>query len=339
MSPFTSQAVARAERDTWSSFRRHLAWGVGLLLLAMLGGWLVVSAFSLHGPLVDLHDGVPLSAGREPRPQQLRLGVAPLYSPQASFLRYQALVADLARGVQQSTTLCLKPSNRAIREDLLNGTLDVAMVSPGTCAQLLGRPEVELLAMPELPPGRHDGCVIVVTARSTRTTLADLRGARFAYTDSEAFNGCVLPRATLAARGWVEESFFSEITFTGADDRSIQSVANGYFDGAAVSALVLENMERQHPELVSRLREIYRSAPVPPPPVLVPSSLDPKLKERLRHTLYTLHETDAGRRQLAELGITRFVPGVAAVYAPLAQYYSPAVPPPALAPPGGPGTP
>jgi len=146
-----------------------------------------------------------------------------------------------------------------------------------------------------------------VPARSEVRSLEDLRGKTFAFTDRESHTGHVVACVSLKDKGLGPRTFFSRAIFTGSHDRSVQAVAASVVDAAAVDSLVLESMQREDPRLRERVRVIWSSEPFGPPPVVVPTGIDPQLEESLRQAFLSLHEEPGGRDMLANLGIQRFV--------------------------------
>jgi phosphonate transport system substrate-binding protein len=78
-------------------------------------------------------------------------------------------------------------------------------------------------------------------------------------------------------------------------------------DGAAVDNLVFEYLSRTHPEFTSKTKVIEKSPPYGIPPVVVPPSLDPKLKNSLREILLNVHRDEEGKEILKGMMIDKFV--------------------------------
>ncbi|MHC4340935.1 MAG: PhnD/SsuA/transferrin family substrate-binding protein, partial [Planctomycetota bacterium] len=93
---------------------------------------------------------------------------------------------------------------------------------------------------------------------------------------------------------------------TGSHDRSILAVVDGDVDGAAVDSLVYEHMATEGSAVRTKTKVILKSPPFGMPPLVVPPDLDPVLENRLRDVLLTMHESEAGKRALDKLGVTRF---------------------------------
>jgi phosphonate transport system substrate-binding protein len=116
----------------------------------------------------------------------------------------------------------------------------------------------------------------------------------------------LIPTFTLAKMGETPESFFRRYIFTYSHDSSIHSVAEKFVDGAAVDSLIWEYENIKEPEWTAQTKIIYRSAPCGIPPVVVPPTIDHKLKEKLRSAFLNMHKDPRGREILKRVLIDRF---------------------------------
>lgn len=85
--------------------------------------------------------------------------------------------------------------------------------------------------------------VIVVRADSGMTSIEDLAGRSLAYADSNSASGYLFPRAELRLAG-IEDSYFSQVGFSGGHEQGVIAVLNGQYDAAATwSSLLGEEAE------------------------------------------------------------------------------------------------
>ena len=126
--------------------------------------------------------------------------------------------------------------------------------------------------------------------------------------DRLSTSGWLYPASTLKREGIDPETFFSQHVITGSHDRSVEAVASGHVDGAAVESLVYDRMTADQPELAERVRIIAKSEPFGMPLMVVPNGLNPGLKGELRDALTQMHLSENGRKVLAHMGIDRFAP-------------------------------
>ena len=166
---------------------------------------------------------------------------------------------------------------------------------------------MELLVAPEINGETVYYSELIVPADSDASTMTDLQGKVFAFTDPMSFTGQVYPSYLVRQLGADPATFFERTFFTYSHDRAIEAVAAGVADGAAVDSLVLDYALKRNPNLGDRLQVIHRSQPFGIPPVVIPPDLPPKQKLLLREALLTMSDNPRGQAILAELGIDRFV--------------------------------
>jgi phosphonate transport system substrate-binding protein len=279
--------------------------GLGMAVVHGLNTWLAP-----EGPLIDLSQRTGATSAAGPRAaghDHLQFAVATMVSAEATFSTYRQLVQRICRDVGRKEAFVIRPSYAHVRQELEQGNVHVALVCTGTYVHALAGGRIKLLVQPEFEEGREYRSLLIVPAQSRATNWEDLRGAVMAYTDRESNTGCLVPSATLAERGHRLESFFRKVVFTGSHDRSIQAVARGVVDGAAVDALLWESNVRHDPSLADRVKVIWQSEVFGPPPVVVPAGLEAGLERALREAFLTLDQDDEGRAILSDIGIRRFV--------------------------------
>ncbi|CEP69278.1 Phosphonate-binding periplasmic protein [Moorella glycerini] len=178
---------------------------------------------------------------------------------------------------------------------------------------------MELVAAPEFDGRAAYASYIIVPASSPAKNFYDLEGKRFAFSDPMSMSGRLVPLYYITQRGKTAETFFRNYIFTYSHDKSIRAVADGLVDGAAVDSLVFAAFAKKHPEIIAKVKVVQRSEDFMSPPVVMRPTLDPALKEKITSTFLKMHETEAGRRILAELGIERFVAITDEAYNPVRE--------------------
>ena len=261
-------------------------------------------------PVVRLHieeasDVVEVTPEQPRAP--LRVAVAAVISPRATFDVYGPLLTYLAHALGRPVELIQRPTYAEINDLVRTGRADVAFVCSGSFVEGERDGYMELLVIPEMNGERVYYALILVPTDSPVRAFEDLRGRRFAFTDPLSNSGHLYVQYRLRQMGETEERFFSETIFTYGHDNSIRAVADTLVDGATVDSLVFEALMREEPELATRVRVVEQSPPFGIPPVVVHPELEPELRQALETALLTMHETPEGREAWAVLGIDRFV--------------------------------
>jgi ABC-type phosphate/phosphonate transport system substrate-binding protein len=125
---------------------------------------------------------------------------------------------------------------------------------------------------------------VMVRADSPIRSLADLRGARVAVNDENSQSGYNALRfhiAPLAKSG----RFFAQILTTGNHAASLEAVATGKADVAAVDCVSFALLARYRREAVAGLRELCRTQRAPCLPYVTAGACDAERLGRLRDGL------------------------------------------------------
>lgn len=268
--------------------------------------------------------GVDLvSSGKAPtrapaaRADALRFSVAAMQSPQDTFAAYTELFSRLEPKLAAGIDLVQRRTYQEVNDLLVTGKLDAALVCTGGYVDLEHRAPgtVEVVAVPVVHGQVTYHSLIIVPATSPAPSLSGLRGKRFAFTDELSLSGHAYPSHLLRELGADPRSFFAAVTFTHSHDRSVEAVAKGVVDGAAVDSLVYEALVRANPALGQATRVIHRSPGYGVSPVVVSTRLPPERRAAIRDALLALHEDPAARAALARVGFDRFAAPVPSLYA------------------------
>lgn len=237
----------------------------------------------------------------------LRIAISAVISPKETFVLYKDLLNYISDKLGMSVNLIQRETYEEVNNLVRDNELDLALVCSGAYVDGHDQFGMELLAAPVAygEPVYHS--YIIVPANSKTTTVEDLRGKRFAFTDPMSNTGKLSPTYMLAQMNEDIDSFFSEYIFTYNHDKSIEMVAHALVDGAAVDGLIWEYMKSQDPTLTAQTKIILKSDPYGIPPIVVPSGLDPELKKSLRNIFLNIHNDEEGMKILTKLQIDKFV--------------------------------
>ena len=240
---------------------------------------------------------------------------------------FEAVVDHVRQELGRRASLSVEPRvsgpMRGIEDPFSRGEADVGfMCAPGLIwLRGLEDPPVELLpAAPVFRNARAPGLPVyfsevVVRPDSPVETFLDLRGRSWAYNDPCSLSGYFNLLKKLAGMG-EDEGFFGRVCCSGSHLNSMEMVADGGMDAAAIDSNVLRIKLRSAPELRERLRVIETWGPFPIQPVVLRSGLHPELKRRLRATFLSIGEDAAVPPTLAGFGLERFAPVTYEHYAP-----------------------
>lgn len=291
--------------------RPVLRTGGGLLAWVLVAVALLLAACDRDRPakVVDFRETLHVdrpdtgSAG----PAALRIAVAAMISPKETFIHYRELLQYLGKKLGRPVQLVQRKTYAEINEMLSKGEIDLAFLCSGPYALDKDRYGLELVATPEAHGSHFYESYLIVNAQSPVSTLEELRDKTFAFTDPDSNTGRLVPLHWLSQAKERPDTFFRQTIFTYSHDNSIEAVARGLVDGAAVDGLVWQYVRARDPELTGRTKVIRKSEPYGIPPLVSTKGLPRELKEAVRKELFQMHEDPEGRKILDQLMIDRFV--------------------------------
>ncbi len=150
------------------------------------------------------------------------------------------------------------------------------------------RGKVQLVASPVYGLPGCDGALkcsfVILNAKSSVTSVEELRGSRAAINEPGSNSGYNLFRHFIAPHA-VEGRFFSSVIETGGHRASIDAVASGEADIAAIDCVTFGNTLRFDPERVAGVRILAETAKGPGLPFITSASTPAKDLVILRRAL------------------------------------------------------
>lgn len=210
---------------------------------------------------------------------------------------YRPLFASLTRITGLRFELTVTQSYSAAVEGICAGAADMAFVGPAAYLQARNRKCAELLAT-----GVKNGqslyyAAVFVQEDSPIRSLAELRGKRMAFGDINSTSSFLMPVAMLIDAGLDPARDLAAVRLTGSHPNSLGALLQGRVDAAALSLDSYDRALRAGVPGAERLRVLARSDPMPYPPFIASTRLDPAIRNRLRHGFGELSQNTANRPQ------------------------------------------
>lgn len=272
----------------------------GLVLAAALTG-------SCKQPATQTSEQTEGVLTSERSDDELVVCISGMVTPQEGMTYYQGLSQYVADKAGKKLRLIHKAEYAELNELLRQGEVDMAFSCSGPYVSGHDEFGLELLCAPVVNGEATYRAYIIVPTGSTATSLDDLKGTTFAFTDPDSNTGCIVPRYMLALKGTTPEEFFGRVVYLYSHDNSIRSVAEGEAAGASVDSLIYDYASAKDPTYTSRTRIIETSPPYGIPPVVVRPGLDRELKQALQDAFLGAAADARGGELLANMGIERFV--------------------------------
>lgn len=198
--------------------------------------------------------------------------------------------------------------------ELYRSKLDFAWVTDYPESQY--RDQVRLVAVPLYGGRPLSSSYLIVSAHNTRTmSLAQLKGAVFAFADRQP-NGSYLDiRYQLLMSGENPERFFSKVFFTRSHKDVIKSVALGLAHAGAVDSVIWDAMVKQQPHLTTLTRVIARSEEYGAPAFLANRHVSLEDFNHVQQLLLNMDKDPQGKELLKRMRVDAFVAGDDSIYA------------------------
>jgi phosphonate transport system substrate-binding protein len=148
---------------------------------------------------------------------------------------------------------------------------------------------------------------LIVPENDRRTSsIVELRGRTYAFSDPDSNSGYLVPRTTLIKAGVDPDRHFARTFYTWGHRNVVSAVAAGLAQGGSVDGYVWDTLRLVAPGLVAKTRVAWRSEAYGFPPLAVRASLDTDTEQRLRAALLGMVSDANGKLLLAELNLSGF---------------------------------
>lgn len=248
---------------------------------------------------------IDAKATTDARPLRVALGA--VHTPSEGFIYYQQLLSYVGTKLGRRIECVERTDYAEVNSMLKSGEVDMAFVCSRPYVD--GKEEfgLELLVAPQMCGKAEYYSYIIVPRDSPATSLADLKGKIFAFSDPLSNTGKLAPSYALSLQGKTPDTFFAKYIYTHAHDKTLKLVAGRVVDGGALDSLVWDYGQQKNSRYISQTRVIERLGPYGIPPVVVRKGLDPATRAKLRGIFLAAHEDKAGAEVLAGMMIDRFI--------------------------------
>jgi len=249
------------------------------------------------------------------------IALATVLSPNETINCYRQIAQYISRQTGRQAILVQRKTYAEVNQLLANGDVDIAFLSTGAYSSYRGMNEIELLVMAEYLGTSSYTAEVIVHKDSPISSLNELQGKKFAFTDPLSFSGHMVIVDYLQKVNTVPEKFFSRYFYTYSHDKSLRAVANKIADGASLDSQMYDYVKEKEPELVKDVRIIASIGPAPTGPIVTSKKLKPEHKEQFRNIFLTMHKDPEVFAAMQKLVIDRFVMPMPDMYEPLRELY------------------
>lgn len=237
----------------------------------------------------------------------IRIGLTPVFlDDQLDFLK--KLRGYLTDRLGKPVQFVQRGSYREIVELIRTGKIDFAWLCGYPYVRF--KRDMKLLAVPLYHGNPLYQSYLIVPAGDTRTTsLQDLGGKMFAYSDPDSNSGYLYPQYQLLQAGVNPVTFFARTFFTWSHRKVIEAVGVGLAQGGAVDGYVWDMLAAVHPELTAATRVVSRSTELGYPPFVARASIAPDTFQKMQQVLLSMSGDAQGTELLKVLQLDGFIEG------------------------------
>ncbi len=138
-------------------------------------------------------------------------------------------------------------------------------------------------------PISHYTSVIVVKRDSKISTISDLKGKKFAFTDKDSGSGYIFPKAHLLKNGINPDKDFVKVFMLKKHDKIVEAVAQGSVDAGATYGGMDSSYNKKHN---NALKTIATIGPIPLEPFVAGAHLSDEMVAKIRKALTGLKPGD-----------------------------------------------
>jgi len=142
---------------------------------------------------------------------------------------------------------------------------------------------------------------IIAQSASGINSLADLKGKRFAFVDPASTSGYLFPLAGLKKAGYDPAKFFGQTVFAGSHNNVVLAVYQGRADAGAVFEDARASVQKTLPDVMQKLKVIWKSDPIPNDTVSFRKDLPADVKDRVSTALLRFSQDPVGLEALKSL--------------------------------------
>jgi phosphonate transport system substrate-binding protein len=237
-----------------------------------------------------------LSTGQVWAKDKLTIGLIPSEDSQAMIESSKQVLDDLQAKIGMPVVPFVATDYNGIIEALRSGKLDVAYLGPFSYVLATSVADVEAFSVAVTKKTGQSAYKSVILARkdSAIHTLADLKGHTFAFVDPSSASGHLFPKAGLEQAGFVPDTLFKRVIFSGSHDASILAVENKKVDAAAVADRIFASAVAKGVVKQDDFEIVWSSRPIPESPMVWRKALDPELKKKVADALASIKDVPWG---------------------------------------------
>jgi phosphonate transport system substrate-binding protein len=245
------------------------------------------------------------------------LAVYPLHNPGLTFEQYNPLAEYLSSRIPGAHFRLETSRNYSgFGKKLYGGQVHFALANPRQALAALAH-GYQVFAK----AGDDGDCsgVILVRRDSNIEDPSDLKGRKVSYPSSTALAAALLGQYYLHSHG-VDVNTAIENVYAGSQLSSILNVYHGITAAGVARPSTWLMFQVAHPAESAEMAVKWRTESLPNNPLLVRNDVPREVMEQVRNLLVSLQDSEAGRKILGPMALSRFEPADNGVYEPVRAF-------------------
>ena len=262
--------------------------------------------------LLGLAAGLPVHAQSA---TTLRVSAIPDEAPTELQRKFKPLGEYLKKETGLDVQFTPVTDYAAVVEGLATNKIDMAWLGGFTFVQAKLRTGGAAVPIVQRAEDEKFTSKFIVPADSKAKTLADLRGATFAFGAPSSTSGHLMPRHFLAQAGINPEKDFKTVAFSGAHDATVAFVASGRAEAGVLNASVMDKLVESANPNAAKVRVLATTAPYYDYNWTVRPGLDAATTKKLADAFLKLDAANPAHKEILELQrASKFIPTQASNY-------------------------
>ena len=241
-------------------------------------------------------------------PSILRVGLLPSQDVARLRERFVPLLDYLAEEIDIEIKLIVATDYGHILQLFRNNQIDLAHFGGFGFVQAYAFYDAEPLVMREIDT-RFTSWFLVRSDNPAKN-ISEMRGGRFAFGSKLSTSGHLMPRHFMKSHQQISpEEFFSELRYSGAHDKTVDSIYKGDVDLGVANPFIVKAMLKDGRLQEGALRVIWETPPYSDYVWAVHNNLDKDIKAQLLNAFLALDATNIKhKRILSNLNSSGFLP-------------------------------
>jgi phosphonate transport system substrate-binding protein len=253
------------------------------------------------------------------RAAELRVSAIPDEAPTELQRKFEPLGAYLRQATGLDVKFLPVTDYAATVEGLAAGKLDLVWYGGFTFVQARRRTGNAIPLVQRVEDAQFHS-KFIVGAGSKARTLADLKGASFAFGAVSSTSGHLMPRYFLLRQGIDPDRDFAKVAYSGAHDVTARWVEAGKVDAGVLNESIWQRLVEEKKVDPAKVRVLATTPPYHDYNWTVRGDLDPKIVDALRKAFLALDPANPAHKRILDLQrASRFVATSPESYAAIEQ--------------------